>query len=836
MPGEALLHWTALLIHAVALSVIVFALRASSVRGRWRRAAVAFAAACVAGIAASLVLLGRSVTNQADVLAFLRVVQATGVVWGALAFRAEAFDARRTSELLARIESVRSTYADGVAAVVATLDPDGTVRHMNRYGLELLGVAEDDVVGKDAFELWGTQAADIYARDEFERFCESGGQVGATLEYPVRTCIGERIVRWSRSAALNESGDVLQVISYGEDVTERRRTEESLRSESHLLDSVHDSVIVTRPDGRILYLNQAAHEMRGYTREEFLKLEPFSWIAPESQEDARENQRRTVVESGTALYEVMNVCKGGQRLPVEVRSQFVVFDGGPAIMNVSRDVSARRQAEELVSQMAYDDPLTGLPNRRLVSERLNGALAHLDRGDAVGLAVIYVDIDNLKAVNDTVGHDAGDQLIKIMGDRLSWVTRDGDTLGRVGGDEFVLIVPDLTAKAHAEDIALRLLEFSSETMEIGGLTVRPSASIGICHCERGMQASEALKRADRAMYVAKKAGGDRFEVYEPSMETAISERFRTKNELADAVDRGELEIHYQTIITADSSRLAGVEALVRWRHPTRGVLGPEEFMDIAEESGLIVPMGRWILFEACGTLARWRQAGIAVPRVAVNLSAVQMIDGDLIHEVSEVLAHTGLKPEDLELEITETAMMREIDMVSPVFEQLRAMGVGLALDDFGTGHSSLERLQGLPISILKIDRSFVSDLCAESDSHPIIDTILVLASKLHLRTVAEGVEKPCHLEYLRHAGCDHVQGYLFSHPCSAFEIEEVLAGGNTTIEPGPSKPCHRGGSCKLHRLTHVPEQPEPVVENDREFDRLFDLLSSEVERCADLEA
>jgi diguanylate cyclase (GGDEF)-like protein/PAS domain S-box-containing protein len=771
---QPLVYWVTIVIYGLAFLAVVLALSKPGVPSRWQRAATAFGAACLAGVALALTSLLPALSPSAGVRSLLGVVQAAGFIWGALAFRAEVEDTVTTAELLAGIEAVRATYADGVSAVVATLDPDGTIRHMNRYGLELLGLSEDEVLGRDAFTLWGTEEAERYARLEFERFCESGGQLGSSLEYSVQVPAGARIMRWSRSAVLSESGGVVQVISYGEDVTEQRRVEESLRSESYLLDSVHDSVIVTRLDGEVVYLNHAAHDMRGYTRDEFQELEPYSWVASESLKHALQNQH-LAAESGTALYEVMSIRKDGHRLPLETRSQRVTFDGGPAIMNVSRDISARRQAEELVSQMAFDDPLTGLPNRRLVSDRLKSALADLDAGAGEGVAVIYVDVDNLKAVNDTVGHDAGDQLIKIIGDRLSWVTREGDTLGRVGGDEFVLIVPQLSARIHAEDIARRLLDFAGETLEVGGLTVRPTASIGICHCEPGTSATESLKRADRAMYVAKKAGGNRFAVYEPSMETAISERFRMKNELADAVEQGQLEIHYQTMVRARTHELTGVEALVRWRHPTRGLLAPEHFMDIAEQSSLIVPIGRWILFEACSTLARWRAAGIRVPRVSVNLSAVQLIDGDLVNEVSEVLAHTGLHPGDLELEITETAVMESIDVVTPVFIRLRAMGVGLALDDFGTGHSSLERLQGLPISTLKIDRSFVSDLCPESGSHPIIDTILVLGSRLQLRTVAEGVETACQLRYLERAGCDEVQGFLFSEPCSATEVGEGSA-------------------------------------------------------------
>ncbi|MBW6467795.1 MAG: EAL domain-containing protein [Coriobacteriia bacterium] len=830
----SVIHWTTLGVYAIAFLAVTFALAKPGVAVRWRLAAAAFSVACIAGVVVTLGGGMGVVALSSEAAALLGAVQAVGLAWGALAFRAEIQDAVTTGELLTGMEAVRSAYADGAGAVVATLDTDGTVRHMNRFGLDLLGRREDEVVGRNAFTIWGVDVADSQAKKEFESFCDSGGQLGSCVEYPVEVPVGRRIIRWTRSAVLNEAGDVTQVISYGEDVTEQRRVEDTLRCESYLLDSVHDSVIVTRLDGEILYLNHAAHAMRGYTREEFLELQPFSWIAEESVEHAMENQR-LAVESGTTLYEVMNLRKDGRLLPVETRSQLVEFEGGPAIMNVSRDVSARQQAEELMSQMAFDDPLTGLPNRRLVSQRLKLALAELGEGSSEGVAVIYIDVDNLKAVNDTVGHDGGDQLIKIMADRLSWVTRNGDTLGRVGGDEFVLIIPDLAATEHAEDIAHRLLAFAAETLDITGLLVRPSASIGIYYCEPGMSPSESLKRADRAMYVAKKAGGNRFAIYDPSMDMAISERFRMRNELADAVERGELEVYYQPMAVTGTLEVTGVEALVRWRHPTRGFMSPEHFMTIAEESSLIVPIGRWILFEACSTLARWRAAGVPVPRVSVNVSAAQLIDGDLVHDVSEVLVHTGLQPRDLELEITETAVMRSLDVVTPVFERLRTMGVSLALDDFGTGHSSLERLQGLPISTLKIDRSFITDLCVENGSHPIIDTILVLASKLKLRTVAEGVESTCHLEYLERSGCDEVQGFLFSKPCSAEETGRLLRAGGMHVQAGSRITCERRSTCARHCQTVVERETVPCPAAGPDFDRVLDLLACEIERCGEPE-
>ena len=790
--------WWMLFIDVAAVCAVLLMLYGPGSSRRRRIAASGFFVACMVGIGASGLLLGGRAVHS-GVLAALVVAQVAGLAVGVWMLSREIRELRWRTDLARRAGAGRTHYADCATGVVGALGPDGVVRYMNRRGLDLIGLPEDQVVGRDAFELWGTKEAQVYGRSEFSDFCRTLGQVGGVAEYPVRTIHGERMMRWTRSAVLDAAGELIEIISYGEDVTDQRETEEQLRLESYLLDSVQDSVLLTAADGRVVYLNEAAHRLRGYTREEFLELEPLAWIAPEAMDETLLNRRRTL-EEGTASYEALNVTKSGRRVPFEVRGQLVTYQGDPAILNISRDISARKRTEALMSQMAFNDPLTGLPNRRLVSERLRAALVQLDSHEAEGVAVVYVDIDELKVVNDTGGHDAGDQMIKVMGERLRMATREGDTLGRIGGDEFVLVLPGLESRSRAEDVAHRLLASVAEPVIIDGVTFRPSASIGICHGVREMSASEALKRADRAMYVAKAAGGSRFEVYDTRMEAAVSERFRLRNELAAALDAGELEVDYQLIVGTQSSKVSGVEALVRWRHPERGRMMPHEFIGIAEESSLIVPIGRWVLFEACAALARWRSAGLAVPRVSVNLSAVQLIDGDLVRDVGDALTFAGLRPHDLELEVTETAMMSRLSVAAPILEQLSTAGVSVALDDFGTGYSSLERLQGLPISALKIDRSFVSDLCSESGTHPIIDTILVLARKLGLRVVAEGVERPCHLDYLKREGCAEVQGYLFARPRGFDEVSTCLTDANGTVPVGVGPPCERIGSCKLRDL------------------------------------
>jgi diguanylate cyclase (GGDEF)-like protein/PAS domain S-box-containing protein len=724
----------------------------------------------------------------------IHLVVSVALWWVAFGLRREVLTPTRLLETLDDHSAIRNSYLDSVAAIVVTVTPKGVIRHVNRYGLELLGVNEQEIVGEEAFSVITPPAFRDDVAADFRQFVATAGSVSSTAEYPVLTRLGERTVRWRRSALLTEYGEIAGVISYGEDVTEHLRMEESLKSESHLLDSVQDSVVVTALDGAFLYVNQAAYELRGYGREEFLALPPLEWIAPESRDHALQQQQKTI-DQGGALYEVVNECRDGRRLPMEVRSHLVEFEGQPAIVNVSRDISARRQAEDLVTQMAFRDPLTGLANRRLVRNRLSQSLL-LHGGKPFDIVIMYIDVDNLKAVNDTVGHEGGDKLILAIGERLDSVVREGDTLGRVGGDEFVAVMMGIQSKRQVSEVAQRMLDCLAEPLLIEGYSIPASVSIGIAACPVGLTPDEAFKRADRAMYVAKREGGARFAHYSESMEAAISERFTRRNELENALKRNEFVLHYQPIISTESRRIVGAEALIRWNHPAKGLLPAESFLPLADESGLMTPIGRWVLRTAIEQLGEWTRKGVDVPRIAVNLSPPELLEADLAAEVAELLECHGLPARRLELEITETAAMQRIEETMPVLERLRNMGVRIALDDFGTGHSSLGRLGQLPITTLKIDKSFVSALCSGAISHPIVDTVLVLASNLNLTAVAEGVESRCHFEYLRRRGCSEIQGFLIARPSGAEAFEELVASGPPAFNSALDGHCDRP-DCEL---------------------------------------
>jgi diguanylate cyclase (GGDEF)-like protein len=426
------------------------------------------------------------------------------------------------------------------------------------------------------------------------------------------------------------------------------------------------------------------------------------------------------------------------------------------------------------SQLEHDathDPLTGLGNRALYSERVRQAI-HATATTPARAAVLCIDLDDFKTVNDSLGHAAGDRMLQEIGDRLRHVVRRADSVARLGGDEFAVLVLDEPADAALE-VADRLLAAISAPLTLdGGVVLQPSASIGIAYGEPDESVESLLRDADVAMYIAKNAGKSRWEVYRPGMRQRVVDRFELRSDLANALDRGELVLHYQPIIEVDSGRVSGIEALVRWEHPTKGRIEPGRFIGIAEETGLIVPIGRWILREACRR-AQQLDPSERGPRVAVNVSAVQLRSPDLFDDVTDALAVSGLAPNRLLLELTESAMIDDYDTAAVRLGQIRALGVRIALDDFGAGYTSLRQLQRFPVDVVKLDQSFINTTMAHDSG--VLDGLIALATSLGLDTVGEGIEETQQLSRLREAQCRYAQGYLFSRPVPSDELDAALA-------------------------------------------------------------
>jgi diguanylate cyclase (GGDEF)-like protein/PAS domain S-box-containing protein len=439
------------------------------------------------------------------------------------------------------------------------------------------------------------------------------------------------------------------------------------------------------------------------------------------------------------------------------------------------DISEQKVTEEFLLHQAFHDSLTGLPNRALLMDRVAHALARSQRSGAT-VALLFIDLDNFKVVNDSLGHDAGDQLLAIVAQRLATCVRPGDTVARLGGDEFTILLEDVDSADEAEAISQRVTEQSMTSVEIDGQEIQVTASIGIALSSPAASfASDLLRNADIAMYEAKRQGKARYITFTPAMVVRAHARLGMEIELRQALERDELSVFYQPILDLAANRVTAVEALVRWRHPERGVVLPEQFIALAEETGQIVALGEWVLRESCRQVVEWDMADATRGlTISVNLSPRQFLSSDFPGTVAAILHDTGLPPERLKLEITEGMLMDDSDGTMATFAALRDLGVAIAVDDFGTGYSSLAYLKRYPIDTLKIDRGFIRRLGENAEDAAIVDAVIAFARSLNLRVTAEGIETLQQLDYLRDRNCHEGQGYLFARPIPATALTDFL--------------------------------------------------------------
>lgn len=527
-------------------------------------------------------------------------------------------------------------------------------------------------------------------------------------------------------------------------------------------------------DGRILECNSALARTLGYpSREEILELNMHELhLDPEDREVtlAALLQQKFLVN-----YEIGLRRRDGSPVWVLVNESLLEDDAGRPVLEGSLiDISERKRAEEQSHHQAYHDALTDLPNRSLFNDRLSLAILHAHRRRH-GLAVMFIDLDHFKNVNDTLGHTAGDEVLVAVAERLKSCLREEDTVARVGGDEFLVLLTGISRDSDVGAMARKVLKTLAEPFPLKKRELFLSASIGVgLYPNDGTDAETLVANVDTAMYRAKEAGRNNFQFFTPHMQEASQERAHLESGLRRALPRQEFTLHYQPMLEMSSHRVVGVEALVRWNHPERGLLGPKEFIGLAEDAGLIVPIGEWILRKACQEAMRLQAGAFPDLRVAVNLSPRQFQDKDLAWTIRRVLAETGLTPGCLELEITESIAMQNIDLTGEVLGELSRMGIHIAMDDFGMGHSSLNYLKHFPIHRLKIDRSFVDGMTRDERDRSIVAAIVSMAHNLSLRVTAEGVEAAAQAEMLAALGCDDVQGFLFAPPLPEALLEERL--------------------------------------------------------------
>ncbi len=556
------------------------------------------------------------------------------------------------------------------------------------------------------------------------------------------------------------------------DITERKRAEERLRLSASVFENTDEGVVITDPQARIVDVNRAFVEITGYRREEVLGRDPGLLSSGRHDHYFFATMWRSLRETGHWRGELWNRRRDGAVYPQWLTISGVFGDDGELThyVGVFSDISQMKRSEEQLEFLAHHDPLTDLPNRLLLTQRLEHALRRAERRSSL-LAVVFLDLDHFKHINDSMGHPQGDRLLQDAARLLAQAVREDDTLARIGGDEFVLLLEDVRDPADAAGAAEKLLAVFDRPFTIDGQELRITVSAGISVYPRdGTDPDTLLRNADAAMYRAKEEGRQRYHFYTEELTRKAFERILLGNSLRVALERGQLSAVYQPQIDLSSGRMTGVETLLRWRHPELGAISPGRFIPLAEETGLIHSIGEWVLRTACAQGRAWLDRGIDVGRIAVNIAGPQIQRGQLASVVKAALQETGLPASRLELEVTEGFIMQEADDAIRQLDELQRLGVGLAIDDFGTGYSSLSYLKRLPIEKLKIDQSFIRDIPDDPNDMAIAAAIIALGRSLGLRVIAEGVETPEQAAFVQREGCQEAQGYLYGRPVAAEEL------------------------------------------------------------------
>ena len=559
---------------------------------------------------------------------------------------------------------------------------------------------------------------------------------------------------------------------------QRKQAEQALRASEERYRDIFEAnpipMLVREDETRaIITVNQAAVDRYGYSREEFTRMTMRDLWDPA---ERRVNEEYGSNDPSSGILRVFrrHVTRYGERIAVEATARAFELGGRRVWLTVLNDITERIRAERKLVQLAHYDVLTGLPNRVLFHERLGQALAQAKRQRWI-TGVMFMDVDRFKNINDTLGHDAGDELLRQVSQRLSRSVRASDTVGRLGGDEFAIVLADLGTREDAAVVAQKIMRNFHEPFRISGSELFITASIGITiYPDDGAEPEALLKNADAAMYRAKEDGRNTFRYYTPDMSARAARLLTLESSLRRALERNEFLLHFQPKAAVESGAITGVEALLRWRHPERGLIAPAEFIPVLEETGLIVQTSAWVLDAVCSQLAAWQREGIEAVPVAVNLSAREFLAPDLARTIGRILDRHAVAPSLLELEITESSLMVNPQEAARTLEYLKALGVGLSIDDFGTGYSSLSYLKRFPLDALKVDRSFVRDITCDANDAAITLAIISMAHSLGLKVVAEGVESADQLAFLARHGCDQVQGYHLARPVDADACAALL--------------------------------------------------------------
>ncbi|MEJ7871980.1 MAG: EAL domain-containing protein [Rubrobacteraceae bacterium] len=686
----------------------------------------------------------------------------------------EEEERRRSEELF------RNALAEQASDIVTIVGADGTVRYVSPSIKNVLLTRPEEMLGKNLSSFVHPDDVERVLGAVAERASKPG--VGKHIELRARHQDGS----WRHLEAVGtnmlDDPSVRGVVVNAWDVTSRKRVEDELRLKDRAIAASSNGIIITdpnRPDNPIIYVNRRFEQITGYSSEEATGLN-CRFLANADRDQPGLDELRIAIQEGREWSgPLRNYTKDGTLFWNELYIAPVRDEAGQIanFIGVQKDITERKILEEQLAHQAFHDPLTDLPNRALFLDRLSHALERSKRrGDKV--AVLFMDLDNFKVTNDSLGHEVGDELLIEVAGRLLACLRPTDTAARLGGDEFVVLLEDVEDTHEANRVAKRIAETLRLPLHIEGHELFVTTSIGIAfgRSDEDLPGS-LLRNADLAMYRAKEAGKNSQAMFESGMNVRALERLQLEEDLRRALEREEFRVYYQPEVSLEDGRIMGFEALVRWEHPERGLVSPQEFIPVAEETGLIVPLGEWVLEEACRQAREWQEQNPSnLPLImSVNLSARQFKQPGLAKSIAEVLRKHGLEPRGLILEITESMVVADVDSAIVTLRELRDLGVRIAIDDFGTGYSSLAYLKRFPVDYLKIDRSFVDGLGRDATDKGLVSAAITLAHTLGLEAVAEGVETAEQLEHLRELGCELAQGYYFWKPSPGETASEILA-------------------------------------------------------------
>ena len=674
---------------------------------------------------------------------------------------------RQAEKAVRQLEQQNRLLIENANDVVIAYEPNGRITFVNQRWQTLSGYTAEQALQMSIGDVLHPEDRDMVLTNLRNRL--AGGDVPSN--YPMRILRADGELRWVEAnvSLIRDGADVLGLQAFVRDVTERYAVEEDRGRLAAIVESSQDAIISRTLDGIITSWNRGAEQLYGYAAHEAIGKHIRILVPEDERAGSSDILQRIKNGEYVDIAETERMGRDGRRVHISVTISPIRDHSGRVVgaASIARDVTERKRAQQALAQQARHDALTGLPNRLHFRERLDGAIMELRNG-GTPLAVVLLDLDRFKEVNDALGHGVGDAVLQQVADRLRRTLRADDTIARLGGDEFALLLAG-TDQASALGVAAKIRATLAEPIEVGGLTLDIGASIGVAlGPQHGHDEATLLRRADLAMYAAKRAG-EGISLYAPALDRDNAERLALTSELRGAIERDELVLHYQPKVALVDGRIIGVEALVRWQHPTRGLLRPDQFIPIAEQAGLIEPLTYWVLHTARSQQTRWQAEGVEL-NVAANLSAQSLRDSRLSAVVEEVLGRHPEVRARFELELTESMLMSDPARAGTLLAGLRALGVRIAVDDFGTGYSSLAYLKRLPIDDLKIDRYFLRDMASDPRDRALVQATIDLGHTLGLRVVAEGVEDAASLELLQRMGCDDAQGYYISRPATADAI------------------------------------------------------------------